>query len=156
MNIDFNWLEENFFKQALDDTQKEVLSSKIEAVEYAAGSTIVEQGSMGQALYVIHSGVAYIDCDCNGENVRVSTAHEGDLIGEMSFLTAAEASATVTARDDCTIYRLPRDSFTRLMKENQELAYAVFAHLLTHTANVIRHMNTEKAAVQHYIAGHRF
>ena len=42
------------------------------------------------------------------------------------------------------------------MKENQELAYAVFAHLLTHTAGVIRHMNTEKAAVQHYMAGHRF
>jgi len=156
MNIDFNWLEKNFFKQALDNNQRDVLSSKIEAVEYTAGSIIVEQGSMGQALYVIHSGAAFIDCACNGENIRVGTAHEGDLIGEMSFLTAAEASATVTARDDCVIYKLPRDSFTRLMKENQELAYAVFAHLLTHTANVIRHMNTEKAAVQHYMAGHRF
>jgi len=156
MDIDFTWLEENFFKQTLDNKQREVLSSKIEALEYAAGSVIVAQGSMGQALYVIHSGAAHIDCECNGENIRVGTARQGDLIGEMSFLTAAEVSATVTARDDCIIYRLPRDSFTRLMKENQELAYAVFAHLLTHTANVIRHMNTEKAAVQHYMAGHRF
>jgi len=156
MDIDFTWLEENFFKQKLDANQKQVLASKIETVQYSAGSVIVEQGSMGQALYVVHSGAANIECNCNGELTRVGVAHPGDLVGEMSFLTAAEASATVIARDDCIIYKLPRDAFTSLMKENQELAYAVFAHLLTHTANVIRQMNAEKAAVQHYIAGSRF
>ncbi|MDX8388501.1 MAG: cyclic nucleotide-binding domain-containing protein [Ghiorsea sp.] len=156
MSIDFAWLEENFFKQKLDEEQKSVLSTKIEAVEYAAGSIIVKQGSMGQALYVVHSGIAKIQCDNNGETITVGTVHPGDLIGEMSFLTAAETSATVTARDDCVIYKLPRHAFSSLMKENQELAYAVFAHLLTHTANVIRQMNAEKAAVQHYMAGSRF
>lgn len=156
MNIDFNWLEENFFGQKLDDTQRDVLSTKFDVVEYNAGDTIVKQGSMGQALYIIHSGAAHIDCDCNGENVRVGTVNPGDMVGEMSFLTAAEASATVTARDDCVIYKLPRSAFTSLMKENQELAYAVFAHLLTHTAAVIRQMNAEKAAIQHYMAGSRF
>ncbi len=156
MSIDLTWLEENFFKQRLDDNQKAILSSKFEAVKYEAGSIIVKQGSMGQALYVVHSGNANIDSDCNGEHIRIGTAHPGDLIGEMSFLTAAEASATVTAREECEIYKLPRDAFTSLMRDNQELAYAVFAHLLTHTADVIRHMNAEKAAVQHYMAGSRF
>jgi len=156
MNIDLTWLEEKFFQQKFDNAQKDILASKVAVVEYAAGSTLVEQGSMGQALYIIHSGVVVIDCECNGETVRVSSKRSGDLLGEMSFLTAAEASATVTAREDCVIYKLPRDAFTSLMKENPELAYAIFAHLLTHTASVIRHMNAEKAAVQHYMAGSRF
>jgi len=156
MDIDLTWLEEKFFQQKFDNAQKDILASKVTVVEYAAGSTIVEQGSMGQALYIIHSGVAVIDCECNGEKVRVGTKRSGDLLGEMSFLTAAEASATVTAREDCVIYKLPRDAFTSLMKENPELAYAIFAHLLNHTASVIRHMNAEKAAVQHYMAGSRF
>ncbi|MDQ7001215.1 MAG: cyclic nucleotide-binding domain-containing protein [Ghiorsea sp.] len=156
MNIDLDWLEENFFEQKLDDTQRDALSTKFDVVKYKVGDVIVKQGSMGQALYIIHSGAAHIDCDCNGETVRVATVHSGNMVGEMSFLTAAGASATVTARDDCEIYKLSRSAFTSLMKENQELAYAVFAHLLTHTADVIRQMNAEKAAVQHYIAGSHF
>jgi len=156
MNIDYNWLEEVFFKQKLDDEQRKVLEDKFHVVEYKANDVIVQQGSMGQALYIIHSGEALIECHCNGENIRVGTVKAGDLIGEMSFLTAAEASATVTAREDCIVYKLPRSSFTALMRENQELAYAVFAHILTHTADVIRQMNAEKAAIQHYMAGSHF
>lgn len=156
ISVNLTWLEENFFKQRLDEKQKSILPTKFEAVEYEAGSIIVKQGGMGQALYVVHSGNANIDSNFNGENIRIGTAHPGDLVGEMSFLTAAEASATVTARDDCVIYKLPRDAFTSLMRDNQELAYAIFAHLLTHTADVIRLMNAEKAAIQHYMAGSRF
>jgi CRP/FNR family cyclic AMP-dependent transcriptional regulator len=156
MNIDCHWLEEHFFKQRFTDEQKQLVTEKIEVVEYAAGSTIVAQGSMGNAVYVVHSGAAAINCDCNGESMHVGTVKAGDLVGEMSFLTDNEASATVTARDDCIIYKLTRDSFTMLMKKDPELAYAVFAHLLTHTANVIRQMNAEKAAIHHYMAGNHF
>lgn len=156
MEIDFTWLEEHFFKQRLDDKQRKLLSSKFEAVAYSAGSTIVEQGSMGQALYVIHSGSAHIDCHSNGEDVQIGTVHSGNLVGEMSFLTASEASATVRASTDCEIYRLSREAFINIMREDQELAFAVFAHLLTHTADVIRYMNAEKAAIQHYMSGSRF
>ncbi|MDQ7004183.1 MAG: Crp/Fnr family transcriptional regulator [Ghiorsea sp.] len=156
MDIDLNWLEENFFKQGLSSTQKLLINQKIEVCEYAKGVVIVAQGNPGSAIYVIHSGSAYIDCNCNGENIRVGTAKPCDLVGEMSFLTEDEASATVTAKEDCIIYKLTRDTFTSFMHEDPDLVYAIFAHLLTHTANVIRHMNEEKAAVQHYMAGNHF
>ena len=156
MGIDLNWLEKHFFKQGLSDAKKSLINDKIEVCEYAKGDVIVAQGNPGDAIYVIHSGSAYIDCHCNGENVRVGTAKPCDLVGEMSFLTEDDASATVTAKEDCIIYKLTRDAFTSLMRDNPELAYAIFAHLLTHTANVIRQMNAEKAAVQHYMAGNHF
>ncbi|MDQ6988723.1 MAG: cyclic nucleotide-binding domain-containing protein [Mariprofundaceae bacterium] len=156
MDIDFTWLENNFFNTKLNETQRNLIASMIEVQTYTAKQVIVEQGSMGHALYVIQQGVASIDCSNNGESIRVATAHIGDLIGEMSFLTAAEVSATVTACEDCVIYRLSRATFSEMMKQDQELAYAVFAHLLNHTADVIRHMNQEKAAVQHYMSGSRF
>ncbi len=155
MDIDYTWLEENFFNQRFTSEQKTLVAQEMEVSEYKAGSMIVAQGSLGNAIYVIQSGAAYIDCNCNGEDMRVGTAKSGDLVGEMSFLTGNEASATVTARDDCIIYKLSRDSFTMLMKKNPELAYAIFAHLLTHTAKVIRQMNAEKAAVHHYMSGSR-
>ncbi len=156
MSIDFTWLEEHLFNQQLDDAQKEMLASKMDVLEYSVGNTIVKQGSIGQALYIIYSGHARIECECNGETIQVHKVSSGDLVGEMSFLTASETSASVIASDDCVTYKFPRDAFTDLMKNHQELAYAVFAHLLSHTANVIRHMNEEKAAIQHYMAGSRF
>ena len=155
MGINLTWLEENFFKQGLSDKQKDLINTKIEASDYSKGDVIVAQGSSGDAVYVIHSGAAHIDCNCNGENIRVGTAKSGDLVGEMSFLTHDEASATVTAREDTVIYKLSRSAFTELMREDPDLVYAIFAHLLTHTANVIRQMNAEKASIQHYMAGNR-
>jgi len=156
MDIDYTWLEENFFKQRLSDEQKALIADKIDVVEFDANDIIVKQGSKGGSIYVVHSGTALIECDLNGEKVRVGKVGTGDLIGEMSFLTDIDASATVTAKEDCVIYKLPRSSFSELMRKDQELAYAVFAHLLQHTADVIRDMNAEKAAIQHYMAGSRF
>jgi len=156
MNIDFAWLEDNLFNTKLSDRQKDLVSSMIEVVEVKAKNEIVAQGSMGHALYIVQTGAAVITCNSNGESIQVAVVRAGDLIGEMSFLTAAEVSATVTAREDCIVYRLSRVAFSEMMKLEQELAYAVFAHLLTHTAGVIRHMNAEKAAVQHYMSGSRF
>ncbi len=156
MGIDTKWLEEHFFKQGLSDAQKDLINTKIESADYAKGDVIVAQGSPGDAVYVIHSGKAHIDCNCNGENMRVGTAKEGDLIGEMSFLTEDDASATVTASEDCVVYKLSRTAFTDFMRSDPDLVYAIFAHLLTHTANVIRQMNAEKASIQHYMAGSRF
>ncbi len=155
MGIDTQWLEEYFFKQGLSDKQKDLINQHIQASDYAKGDVIVAQGNPGDAVYVIHSGAAHIDCDCNGENIRVGTSKPGDLVGEMSFLTQDDASATVTAREDTVIYKLSRSAFTDLMREDPDLVYAIFAHLLTHTANVIRQMNAEKASIQHYMAGNR-
>ena len=156
MTIDFTWLEDNLFNTKLSDEQKTRVAPMFEALQFDAKSDIVKQGSMGHALYIVHSGAAKITCNNNGEDIPVATVRTGDLVGEMSFLTAAETSATVTAREACVIYKLTRSSFSQMMQQEQELAYAIFAHLLTHTAGVIRHMNEEKAAVQHYMSGSRF
>lgn len=156
MDIDYTWLEGNFFKQPLNDTQKKLISDKIEVITFDHDSMIVKQGGKGGAVYVVKSGSALIECNLNGEHVRIGDATSGDLIGEMSFLTGDDASATVTAKKDSVIYKITRIGFSEMMRKDQDLAYAVFAHMLTHTADVIRDMNAEKAAIQHYMAGSRF
>jgi len=155
MSIDLKWLEEHFFKQELSATQKEIINAKMTVSKYEKDDVIVAQGNPGDAIYVMHSGTAVIDCSGNGENIRIGTSKSGDLVGEMSFLTHDDASATVTARESCVVYKLSRDAFTEMMHEDSDLVYAVFAHLLSHTANIIRQMNAEKASVQHYMAGYR-
>ncbi|MDX8381220.1 MAG: cyclic nucleotide-binding domain-containing protein [Ghiorsea sp.] len=155
MSIDLKWLEEHFFKQELSAAQKEIINAKMTVSTYDKNDIIVAQGNPGDAIYVMHSGTANIDFSGNGENIRIGTAKPGDLVGEMSFLTQEDASATVTACEACVVYKLSRAAFTEMMRSDSDLVYAVFAHLLSHTANVIRKMTAEKASVQHYMAGYR-
>lgn len=152
MSIDFTWLEENFFKKRLAKEEKDFLTSRIDAVSFSIDNTILKQGSMVQALYILHSGNATIDCKVDGENMHVGPAHPGDLIGEMSFLSAAEASVTVTASEECGIYVLTRDTLIQLMRKHPELAYSIFAHLLNHTARMVQRMNAEKITILKYVS----
>ncbi len=156
MSIDFTWLEENFFKKELTASQKELVSKKVQILEYQADSIIVEQGSMGHAVYFVYSGSASIASESNGETLHLNSVKSGSMFGEMSFLTGAAVSASVIAREDCVIYKLSRDAFRDLMKYDQELTFSVFVQLLNHTAEIIRHLTVEKAAVQHYLSGSRF
>ncbi|MDX8384098.1 MAG: hypothetical protein R8M45_08450, partial [Ghiorsea sp.] len=72
MTIDFTWLEDNLFNTKLTDEQKTLAASMFEVIQFDAKSDIVKQGSMGHALYIVHSGVAKITCNSNGEDIQVA------------------------------------------------------------------------------------
>lgn len=155
MNIDFEWLEEHVLLCKLNDEDRALLNGLFELSNYAAGDAIVSQGEPGGELYLLRSGRADITCMSGGHTVRVAVAREAALFGEMSFLTGDVASATVTAKDESVIYKLSRGAYSELMINNQDLVYALFAHMLVHAGSVIRSMNEEQVALQNYITGRR-
>lgn len=155
MGLDFTWLEENILLRKLDEQEKTLLGSLIQVVDYQKDDVIVSENQPGGTLYILRSGTANIYRGSGVEEVRLATAKEGSLFGEMSFLTGDNASATVTANESTTIYQLTRNAYSELMQKNQDLVFALFAHVLVHTAKVIRHMNEEHIALQHYITGRR-
>jgi len=155
MTMDVKWLEEKVLLRKLDEAEVGLLKTLVKVAEYAPGEHIMEQGKSGGILYMLRSGVADITCHGDGHDMRVATAREASLFGEMSFLTGSEASASVTAQKACTVYSLTRAAYSELMQKNQDLVFALFTHLLVHAAGVIRHMNEEHLAFQQYIMGRR-
>jgi len=155
MAMDVKWLEEKVLLRKLDTAEIALLKELVKVTEYAPGEQIMEQGKPGGVLYMLYSGVADITCHGNGHDMRVATAREASLFGEMSFLTGSEASASVTAQKACVVYSLTRAAYSELMQKNQDLVFALFTHLLVHAAGVIRHMNEEHLAFQQYIMGRR-
>jgi len=153
MAIDVNWLEEKVLLRKLDATEIELLQELVQVSKYEAGEQVMEQGKAGGVLYMLRSGVADITCNGNGNDMRVATARETSLFGEMSFLTGDPASASVTAQKPCVVYSLTRTAYSELMQKNQDLVFALFTHILVHAAGVIRHMNEEHLAFQQYIMG---
>jgi len=155
MNIDHEWLEEQVLLCKLSAEDREILNGLIEVSTYSKGDVIVSEGETGGELYLLRSGSADITCISGGESVRVAVVSEGSMFGEMSFLTGDVANATVTAREESTIYKLSRGAYSELMVRNQDLVYALFAHMLVQAGSAIRRMNEEQIALHNYITGRR-
>ncbi len=156
MSINCEWLEDNFFGKPLEDKQKKAVCEALELTKFSQGDIIIAQGEPSSAAYIIYEGAAYIDCESHGEKIRVGTAKPSNLVGEMSFISGAAASATATAKEDCVTYKLSRAAFADIAAKDQTLLALIFENMLKYTSDNVRQMNDERAALQHYMAGNHF
>lgn len=85
------------------------------------GSRIFEQGTPGDALYVILSGNTAIHDGDSTEGHVVAELGPGDYFGELSLLLNTTHSRTATALTDCEILVLPKDAFVELLAVNPKL-----------------------------------
>lgn len=85
----------------------ENVSRMVDAVHVHAGEAVIREGDYGDRFYVVVEGRLDVTCD-RGEYPPVGT---GDVFGEIALLQDVPRTATVTARDDCLLYALDRESF---------------------------------------------
>lgn len=89
-----------------DDSSSWVLQSTHER-DVAQGEVLVAEGEPVEALYVVGQGLLHVTSeDAPG---RLAVLGPGDLVGEMSFLGAGVATATVRAAERATVLSLPQD-----------------------------------------------
>jgi extracellular factor (EF) 3-hydroxypalmitic acid methyl ester biosynthesis protein len=70
------------------------------------GEVLVEEGQPVAALYVVGQGVLHVTAE--GAPGRLAVLGPGDLVGEMSFLGAGVATATVRAAERAMVLSLPQ------------------------------------------------
>jgi len=93
--------------QLLDDSEREVLASKLELVRFAAAKPVFQIGDPGDAIYIIASGEAEVFFkNDTGERMVLERPGKGDFFGELSFLDGEPRSAKVWAVADSELYRL--------------------------------------------------
>ena len=155
MGIDFDWLGKEILDRNLSENDRSVLDALMTVRDFAKSETIVSQGQPGGTLYVLRSGMADVETDANGDRIHIAVAGEGALFGEMTFLTNEAASAHVTAKQDCVVYKLTHDGLSQLMTNHQDLVYALIAYMLLYSSKVIRGMNEKHISMLHYITGRR-
>jgi len=155
MSIDFDWLGKEILDHDLSENDRNVLGTLMTSSDFTKDETIISQGQPGGTLYILRSGLADVETDVNGERLHIAGASEGALFGEMTFLTKEATSAHITAKQDCTVYKIPRDGLSQLMTDHQELVYALIAYMLLYSSKVIRGMNEKHISMLHYITGRR-
>ena len=97
----------------LDSTQLAELIEHGEWLNIAPGTTIVEQGDVGDDFFAIGSGRVEVLVD----RKSTATLGPGSYFGEIALLEDVPRTATVRALTPLRAYRLDRDGFDRVVKE---------------------------------------
>ncbi|MCI5073727.1 mechanosensitive ion channel family protein [Oricola sp.] len=94
--------------------------------QYAPDEALVRQGEAGSSLFVVAEGV--LDVHVEGQDqkpLKVGHISAGEIFGEMSLLTGAPRSATVSASTGVVAYEITHAQFEALLKERPEIAEAI-------------------------------
>jgi NTE family protein len=103
---------------ALDDTSLLRIVGASANLFWPAGAMVFEEGTPGDALYVVLSGeIGVFDAD-GGETARIGP---GDFFGEFSLLMTSSHTRTARALADSELLVLPKDSFDELLAAHPDL-----------------------------------
>lgn len=91
----------------LPPTTLERLAAHVHHAPARAGTTVIEQGAVGDRFYLIASG----RIDVVHDGVLVNTVGAGDYFGEIALLRDVPRVASCLARTDADLYTLDRDVF---------------------------------------------
>jgi MFS family permease len=104
----------------LPATTLERLAARLERLEVASGTTLVEKGAVGDRFYLIGSG----EVDVSRDGARMTTLSAGEYFGEIALLREVPRTATCTTRTDAEIYALGREVFVAAVSGDVRTAAA--------------------------------
>jgi CRP-like cAMP-binding protein len=103
-----------------DETR--ALFSIAKAQRFAKGAAVIEEDSLGTALYIVKSGA----CRVVRRGTDLGVRGVGEVLGEMSLVDDVLTSADVVAAEDSELLVIPRSAFDALMATDGALALKVY------------------------------
>ena len=132
-------------KQEIDKVE-----SLFEERSLRAGDVLFNEGEPGDALYVIRHGKMNItkrlreDAE---ETITILTMGPGAFLGEMALWDDARRSSTAVAVEDSKLYRLSKERFLSLLRDESAIGTKLLLNFSQTTAKRIRHVNQELAVL---------
>lgn len=113
---------------------------------YKPGETIVTEGTLGDAVYLLLSGRAAVQKKDAGDRV-LAELEDGEFFGEMSLVEATARSATVVATEESQIFRLPNQELHRLAEEDPQSMNRLLVVIVRTLSSRLRKMNNTLSTV---------
>ncbi|MBI5342286.1 MAG: cyclic nucleotide-binding domain-containing protein [Deltaproteobacteria bacterium] len=106
---------------------------------YAEGETIVQQGDVGECMYVIQSGKVEVIKEEGGKEIKLAELGDGDFFGEMALFEKDVRSATVRPLGEVRVLTVDKKMFLRKIHDDPSLAFRVMQKM----SGRIRELNNE-------------
>lgn len=108
-----SFLEEVPLLSTLTKYERSKIADALETQKYPAGTTIIEEGDVGEAFYLLESGEA--EAYKKGTANPVKQYTKGDYFGELALLNDAPRAASVVSKTEVKVATLGKDGFQRLL-----------------------------------------
>lgn len=122
--------------QGLPPEKLAELARLLDPVHAPAGQVIVEEGTVGDCMFILMDGAVRIEKKIPSEDApkmkELATLTSGDFFGEMALVEDQVRSARVVAATDADLYRLDRDDLFAWL-ESQPQSTAAFFKMLVRT-----------------------
>jgi CRP-like cAMP-binding protein len=87
-----------------------------------SGIPVVRQGDSGDSLYIVHEGLLKVTIENDHGVTEVGRVRPGQFFGEMSLMTGAPRSATVTPMVDSKAFEISREVLAPILRDRPEVA----------------------------------
>jgi len=109
-----NFLKRTALFSPLQHRELRSLLDHLVMKEYVAGESIVREGEVGDAFYIVRSGTAAVWKESE-RNRRLNTVKAGEFFGELALLTGEPRRATITADEPVSVFQLAKHDFDKLI-----------------------------------------
>ncbi len=104
-------------------------------LEAKQGETLADEKQSLNAVMLIYNGL--VGVETNGK--EVAKLKDGNFIGEVSFITGGQATATVRALMPTRYIAWPKEAISQLLNRNPSLRFAMQAMLSTDLSKKLMH-----------------
>jgi small-conductance mechanosensitive channel len=104
-------------------SERAAIATKLKQTSYERGDTLVESGTVLQALFIVGSGVLSVTLRDNGGETEVLRFGPGDTFGEIGLLTGTSCGATVAALAPSTVYELAKTNLAPILEARPQIAH---------------------------------
>ena len=111
--------------EGLSDEELTQLMDMAEPLSLRAGDVLIKQGEPGDAAYVVMSGEFEVQKQSGPSLIKIDVRNPGDVVGEMALLSRAPRNATLIAKTEGEVLRIPQEAFERLLQSSTTAAMAV-------------------------------
>jgi signal transduction histidine kinase len=111
--------------QGLSDNELQKLMDMAEPVWLRAGEILIRQGEPGDSAYVVIKGEFEVQKKTGQSLIKIDVRNPGDVVGEMALLSRAPRNATLIAKTDGEVLRIPQEAFEKLLQSSTTAAMAV-------------------------------
>lgn len=108
--------------QKIPPSNLQQLFQRFQEIKVETGEVIVQQGEVGDAFYVIQTGVAKVLRENDGETKYLATLGPGHYFGEEALIGDTVRNATVQMNTDGIVMKLGKTDFKNLL-ESPVLSY---------------------------------
>jgi CRP-like cAMP-binding protein len=141
---DFEFFRQSPLFRGLTDVAIDRLIDISEITEHGAGDVIVEEGTDGDAIFLLYDGQVFVSIEGDSARIRLATLrNKGAFFGEVAVVDPGPRSATVTAETESVLLSIGLRDLERYFTDDPDAHIAILGNIARVLAQRLRDTNAQ-------------